>query len=71
MYVDADCVNDWGALRKWSPDYLREKVGSKCVPIELTPNGKADAVTAIGRSQTDGSTWPVVMLMDITLEQKF
>lgn len=50
--IDADCVNDWGALKKWSPEYLRRKVGSKRVPVELTPNGRADSVVATGMKET-------------------
>lgn len=43
-----DCVGNWPALKNWSPEYLRNKVGSKTVGVQITPNGRADAVTATG-----------------------
>ncbi|XP_028993889.1 bifunctional peptidase and (3S)-lysyl hydroxylase JMJD7 isoform X4 [Betta splendens] len=35
----------WPALSRWTPDYLREKVGSKIISVAVTPNGYADAVS--------------------------
>lgn len=34
----------WPALTRWTPEYLREKVGSKVISVAVTPNGYADAV---------------------------
>ncbi|KAM4542295.1 bifunctional peptidase and (3S)-lysyl hydroxylase JMJD7 isoform 2-T2 [Odontesthes bonariensis] len=34
----------WPALSRWTPDYLREKIGSKVISVAVTPNGYADAV---------------------------
>nr|XP_004569965.1 jmjC domain-containing protein 7 isoform X2 [Maylandia zebra] len=39
-----NAFSHWPALAKWSPDYLREKVGSKVISVAVTPNGYADAV---------------------------
>uniref|UniRef100_A0A3Q4GHW2 Bifunctional peptidase and (3S)-lysyl hydroxylase JMJD7 n=1 Tax=Neolamprologus brichardi TaxID=32507 RepID=A0A3Q4GHW2_NEOBR len=39
-----NAFSHWPALSKWSPDYLREKVGSKVISVAVTPNGYADAV---------------------------
>lgn len=39
-----NAFSHWPALSKWSPDYLREKVGSKVISLAVTPNGYADAV---------------------------
>ncbi|XP_057715218.1 bifunctional peptidase and (3S)-lysyl hydroxylase JMJD7 isoform X2 [Corythoichthys intestinalis] len=36
--------NHWPALSRWTPAYLREKVGSKVISVAVTPNGYADAV---------------------------
>ena len=37
-------INHWPALQKWTPSYLREKLGTKEVSVTVTPNGLADAV---------------------------
>jgi hypothetical protein len=37
-------INHWNALKLWTSDYLREKVGDKEVTVTVTPNGYADAV---------------------------
>ena len=37
-------INHWPALQKWTPAYLREKLGDKQVSVTVTPNGLADAV---------------------------
>uniref|UniRef100_A0A3Q0SY15 Bifunctional peptidase and (3S)-lysyl hydroxylase JMJD7 n=1 Tax=Amphilophus citrinellus TaxID=61819 RepID=A0A3Q0SY15_AMPCI len=39
-----NAFSHWPALTKWTPDYLREKVGSKVISVAVTPNGYADAV---------------------------
>ncbi|KAL3968286.1 KRAB domain-containing zinc finger protein [Sarotherodon galilaeus] len=39
-----NAFSHWPALSKWSPDYLRQKVGSKLISVAVTPNGYADAV---------------------------
>lgn len=38
---------DWEATRTWSQQVLEEKLGEKMVSVSVTPNGRADAVTAI------------------------
>ncbi|XP_022097445.1 jmjC domain-containing protein 7-like [Acanthaster planci] len=38
------CIDHWGALSKWTPAYLREKIGDQTVTVAVTPNGLADAV---------------------------
>ncbi|XP_058255011.1 bifunctional peptidase and (3S)-lysyl hydroxylase JMJD7 isoform X2 [Hemibagrus wyckioides] len=39
-----NAFNDWPALTKWNPTYLRQVVGSKLISVAVTPNGYADAV---------------------------
>ncbi|KAK3562623.1 hypothetical protein QTP86_003349 [Hemibagrus guttatus] len=39
-----NAFNDWPALSKWNPTYLRQVVGSKLISVAVTPNGYADAV---------------------------
>ncbi|TSO25184.1 JmjC domain-containing protein 7 [Bagarius yarrelli] len=39
-----NAFNDWAALSKWNPAYLRQVVGSKLISVSVTPNGYADAV---------------------------
>ncbi|XP_034063327.1 bifunctional peptidase and (3S)-lysyl hydroxylase JMJD7 [Gymnodraco acuticeps] len=39
-----NAFSHWPALSRWTPDYLREKVGSKVISVAVTPNGYADAV---------------------------
>lgn len=39
-----NAFNNWPALHKWNPSYLRERVGSKVVSVAVTPTGYADAV---------------------------
>ncbi|KAK5886894.1 hypothetical protein CesoFtcFv8_017881 [Champsocephalus esox] len=39
-----NALSHWPALSRWTPDYLREKVGSKVISVAVTPNGYADAV---------------------------
>uniref|UniRef100_A0A1A8JI81 Jumonji domain containing 7 n=2 Tax=Nothobranchius TaxID=28779 RepID=A0A1A8JI81_NOTKU len=39
-----NAFSHWPALARWTPDYLREKIGSKVVSVAVTPNGYADAV---------------------------
>lgn len=36
-------VEHWPAIKKWSFDYLRKKIGDKRVSVAVTPNGYADA----------------------------
>ncbi|XP_070697918.1 bifunctional peptidase and (3S)-lysyl hydroxylase JMJD7 [Pempheris klunzingeri] len=40
-----DAFGHWPALSRWTPEYLREKVGSKVISVAVTPNGYADAVS--------------------------
>ncbi|CAL8273899.1 unnamed protein product [Merluccius merluccius] len=40
-----NAFNHWPALSRWTPEYLREKLGSKVISVAVTPNGYADAVT--------------------------
>ncbi|GMH42755.1 hypothetical protein BSKO_10674 [Bryopsis sp. KO-2023] len=42
--IFTDCVDDWTAIKDWSPEYLAEKMGCKKIPIEVTPHGRADSV---------------------------
>nr|XP_020477059.1 jmjC domain-containing protein 7-like isoform X2 [Monopterus albus] len=39
-----NAFSHWPALSRWTPEYLREKVGSKVISVAVTPNGYADAV---------------------------
>nr|XP_057947233.1 bifunctional peptidase and (3S)-lysyl hydroxylase Jmjd7-like [Doryrhamphus excisus] len=39
-----NAFSHWAALSRWTPAYLREKVGSKVISVAVTPNGYADAV---------------------------
>ncbi|KAI3367379.1 hypothetical protein L3Q82_026184 [Scortum barcoo] len=39
-----NAISHWPALSRWTPEYLREKVGSKVISVAVTPNGYADAV---------------------------
>ncbi|XP_061898457.1 bifunctional peptidase and (3S)-lysyl hydroxylase JMJD7 isoform X2 [Entelurus aequoreus] len=39
-----NALNHWPALSRWTPTYLREKVGSKVISVAVTPDGYADAV---------------------------
>ncbi|KAM9341397.1 bifunctional peptidase and (3S)-lysyl hydroxylase JMJD7 isoform 2-T2 [Symphorus nematophorus] len=39
-----NAFSHWPALPRWSPEYLREKVGSKVISVAVTPDGYADAV---------------------------
>ncbi|XP_054469804.1 bifunctional peptidase and (3S)-lysyl hydroxylase JMJD7 [Anoplopoma fimbria] len=39
-----NACSHWPALSRWTPEYLREKVGSKVISVAVTPNGLADAV---------------------------
>ncbi|XP_074517745.1 bifunctional peptidase and (3S)-lysyl hydroxylase JMJD7 isoform X2 [Sebastes fasciatus] len=39
-----NACSHWPALSRWTPEYLREKVGSKVISVAVTPNGFADAV---------------------------
>lgn len=37
-------LSHWPALKKWSADYLRNKIGETQVTVAVTPNGQADAI---------------------------
>lgn len=39
-----NALSHWPSLSRWTPEYLREKVGSKVISVAVTPNGYADAV---------------------------
>ncbi|XP_042338789.1 bifunctional peptidase and (3S)-lysyl hydroxylase Jmjd7-like [Plectropomus leopardus] len=41
-----NAFSHWPALSRWTPQYLREKVGSKVISVAVTPNGYADAVNS-------------------------
>ncbi|ESO07337.1 hypothetical protein HELRODRAFT_170668 [Helobdella robusta] len=43
VVIRGGCTN-WGACKKWSHTYLREKIGENLVTVSWTPNGFADAV---------------------------
>ncbi|XP_038554412.1 bifunctional peptidase and (3S)-lysyl hydroxylase Jmjd7-like [Micropterus salmoides] len=43
--VIRNAFNHWPALSRWTPEYLREKVGSKVISVAVTLNGYADAVS--------------------------
>lgn len=38
-------LQHWTANNKWTPQYLREKIGGCRVTVAVTPNGYADAIT--------------------------
>ncbi|KAM8833152.1 bifunctional peptidase and (3S)-lysyl hydroxylase JMJD7 [Synchiropus picturatus] len=40
-----DALQHWPALTRWTPAYLRKKVGSKVISVAVTPDGYADAVS--------------------------
>ncbi|XP_056867512.1 bifunctional peptidase and (3S)-lysyl hydroxylase JMJD7 [Takifugu flavidus] len=40
-----NALSHWPALSRWTPEYLRQKVGSKVISVAVTPNGYADAVS--------------------------
>lgn len=40
--VLTDKLDDWGALRKWSPDYLREAIGRAPVEVQTRRNSDQD-----------------------------
>ncbi|XP_072221409.1 bifunctional peptidase and (3S)-lysyl hydroxylase JMJD7 isoform X2 [Leuresthes tenuis] len=42
--VIRNAFSHWPALSRWTPEYLREKIGSKVISVAVTPNGYADAV---------------------------
>ncbi|MED6268887.1 hypothetical protein CHARACLAT_027288 [Characodon lateralis] len=42
--VIRNAYSHWPALSRWTPKYLREKIGSKVISVAVTPNGYADAV---------------------------
>eukprot|EP00961_Rhodomonas_salina_P095065 1278828-Rhodomonas_salina.1 len=37
-------MESWPAMRKWDDDYLCEKFGERKISINVTPNGRGDAV---------------------------
>ncbi len=39
-----DAVEHWGALKKWTNDYLRGKIGDLQITVDVTPSGFGDAV---------------------------
>jgi jumonji domain-containing protein 7 len=41
-------MDDWPARHCWSPEYLCTALGEKSVSINVTPNGRGDAVTSDG-----------------------
>lgn len=43
--VDAGAIDHWPALHRWTPQYLRDKIGNIPVTVDVTPNGRGDAVT--------------------------
>ncbi|KAM8914107.1 bifunctional peptidase and (3S)-lysyl hydroxylase JMJD7 isoform 2-T2 [Spinachia spinachia] len=39
-----NACSHWPAVTRWTPEYLRKKVGSKVISVAVTPDGFADAV---------------------------
>lgn len=37
-------ISHWPAVRKWTREYLRDKIGARTITVAATPNGYADAV---------------------------
>ena len=46
--IIANAVSHWPALRLWTNEYLRSKIGSTVVSVDCTPDGRGDAVVDVG-----------------------
>lgn len=46
----------WPAVAKWGRTYLEEAAGDALVTVDVTPNGRGDAVTPIGALAGQGTT---------------
>lgn len=42
--IISSAVDNWPALQKWSNEYLHNKIGDTLVSVDLTPDGRGDAV---------------------------
>lgn len=42
-------IEHWRALSLWDTEYLSQVVGDLEVTVDVTPNGRADAVTDYGK----------------------
>ena len=45
--VSSGALEDWPALRQWSETGLIERAGDMEVTVDVTPNGRGDAVTRL------------------------
>lgn len=52
--VIENAVQNWPALKKWTPEYLRERYGDRNIHIKLTPDGVFEGVES-ARSWSDFS----------------
>ncbi|KAJ1658178.1 hypothetical protein IWQ61_002536 [Dispira simplex] len=43
-FIVRDGAKDWPALKKWSNEYLKQRLGEQLVTVAITPNGYADAI---------------------------
>lgn len=48
----------WPSLRRWTHAHLRATLGSQLIHVALTPNGLADAVTAVADCPGSGTARP-------------
>ncbi|XP_006632536.3 bifunctional peptidase and (3S)-lysyl hydroxylase JMJD7 isoform X1 [Lepisosteus oculatus] len=64
-----NAFNHWPALCRWSPAYLRERVGSKVISVAVTPNGYADAVCGDRFVMPEERHMPFSSVLDI-MERK-
>lgn len=67
-------ARDWPAIRKWTNEYLEEKLGDNPVTVSLTGDGYADAVAwvpADGRKMTrEGPTYSFALLPETAANVK-
>jgi jumonji domain-containing protein 7 len=42
--VVTDAFNDWPAMERWSLDYLADAMGDTKVSVNVTPDGRGDAL---------------------------
>ena len=47
VVLTGGCIRHWPALRFWSHDYLRGKLGDTPIHVALTPDGLGDAVVLL------------------------
>ncbi|XP_024122058.1 bifunctional peptidase and (3S)-lysyl hydroxylase JMJD7 [Oryzias melastigma] len=60
-----DAFSHWAALSRWTPDYLRQKIGSKVISVAVTPNGLADAVVGDRFIMPEERQMSVASVLDI------